>query len=123
MWQRKQTVFLLLSAIVAVVTLSVYFYSWVMFGLLLLAASVNIYTIFLFLRRPLQARLCVISMCCYVFWYVALIVYSKQVSPDASQFHLPWSSVLPMVSAILTVMARKGILADEKMVRAADRLR
>lgn len=123
MWQRKQTVFLLLSAIVAVVALSVYFYSWVMFGLLLLAASVNIYTIFLFLRRPLQARLCVISMCCYVFWYVALIVYSKQVSPDASQFHLPWSSVLPMVSAILTVMARKGILADEKMVRAADRLR
>jgi hypothetical protein len=123
MWQRKQTVFLLLSAIVAVVALSVYFYSWVMFGLLLLAASVNIYTIFLFLRRPLQARLCVISMCCYVFWYVALIVYSKQVSPDASQFHLPWSSVLPMVSAILTAMARKGILADEKMVRAADRLR
>ncbi len=123
MWQRKQTVFLLLSAIVAVVALSVYFYSWVMFGLLLLAASVNIYTIFLFLRRPLQARLCVISMCCYVFWYVALIVYSKQVSPDASQFHLPWSSVLPIVSAILTAMARKGILADEKMVRAADRLR
>jgi hypothetical protein len=30
---------------------------------------------------------------------------------------------LPMVNAILIFLARKGILDDEKLVRAADRIR
>ena len=122
MWQRKQTVFLLLAVILGVVTLSTRFYSWAMFIILLLASSIDLLTIFIYKQRMRQAALLLGSLCVYIAWYVALIVYSKQTAPDAA-FHLSWETVLPMVAAILTLMARKAIIADEKLVRAADRIR
>jgi 4-hydroxybenzoate polyprenyltransferase len=123
MWQRKQTLFLLLAVILCVVTLSSHFYSWVQFLVLLFAAALNTLTIFLFKKRPQQAMLCSVSLFVYVIWYVALIVFSKQTAPDASDFHLPWSAVWPVVCMILVVMARSAIMADEKLVRDSDRLR
>ena len=123
MIQRKQSVFLLLSVILGVLTLSVQFYSWVMFVVLLLAASLNLYTIFLYKKRMRQASLCLVSILVYFVWYITLVVYSRQVFSDASDFHLVWSDVLPAVCIILNFMARKAIIADEKLVRAADRIR
>ncbi len=123
MWQRKQTVFLLLAVILAVVTLSSHFYSWILFAILVCAASVNTLTIFLFHNRPLQSKLCTVSLIVYILWYIALIVYSKQIAPDAAQFEMHWTAAIPLCCAILTVIARKGIMADEKLVRDADRLR
>jgi hypothetical protein len=47
-------------------------------------------------------------------WYILLAVYQSYVTTiDA----------LPLVDAILIFLARKGILDDEKLVRAADRIR
>ncbi len=123
MWQRKQTLFLLLAVILAVVTLSSHFYSWILFGILILAASLNTLTIFLYRQRPLQIKLCITAVFFYLLWYIALIVFSKQTAPDAAQFQLPWGAALPACCIILTVFARKGIAADEKLVRDADRLR
>ena len=123
MIQRKQSVFLLLSVILGVLTLSVQFYSWVMFVVLLLAASLNLYTIFLYKKRMRQASLCLVSILVYIVWYITLVVYSRQVVSDASDFHLVWSDVVPAVCIILNFMARKAIIADEKLVRAADRIR
>lgn len=123
MWQRKQTLFLLLAVVLGVVTLSVRFYSWLSFVLLLFASALDLYTIFIYKHRMRQAACCLVSVFACLAWYIALIVYSKQTAPDASQFQLVWSDVLPMVCAILTFMARKAIIADEKLVRAADRIR
>jgi peptidoglycan/LPS O-acetylase OafA/YrhL len=123
MWQRKQTLFLLLAVIIGVMTLSSHFYSWAQFFILCLASSLNTLTIFLFKKRPLQAMLCTVSLFVYIIWYVALIVFSKQTEPDAINFQLPWSAVCPLVCMILVVMARKAIMADEKLVRDSDRLR
>ena len=92
------------------------------FVILLLASSIDLLTIFIYKQRMRQAALCLVSLFVYIAWYVALIVYSKQTAPDAA-FHLSWETVLPMVAAILTLMARKAIIADEKLVRAADRIR
>ena len=47
-------------------------------------------------------------------WYILLAVY---------QGDLMTIDALPMVNAMLIFMARRGILADEKLVRAADRIR
>ena len=58
-----------------------------------------------------------------VLWYIAMIVVSKQLAPDAMNFHLEIASSFPAVVAILQFLARKGIIADEKLVRAADRIR
>jgi hypothetical protein len=114
MIQRKQSVFLLLSVILGVLTLSVQFYSWVMFVVLLLAASLNLYTIFLYKKRLVQARFCLFGIVLVFVWYILLAVYQSYVTTiDA----------LPLVDAILIFLARKGILDDEKLVRAADRIR
>jgi hypothetical protein len=150
MIQRKQTVFLLLAVILYLVTLSMpvacvvsqglttgrvycmlwldqagaaHFQCWPLFAILLLSAAVACYTIFIYKNRLRQALLCLVSMMLSLLWYVALIVVSKTLAPDAAEFQLAWPAVLPAVSVILTFMARKGILADEKLVRAADRLR
>jgi hypothetical protein len=58
-----------------------------------------------------------------VLWFLSMIVVSKQLAPDAMNFHLEMASSFPAVVAILLFMARKGILADERLVRAADRIR
>lgn len=123
MWQRKQTLYLLLTVILALVTLGNHFFSWGQHIVLILAAACNLLTIFLYRNRRLQATLCTISLFVYLGWYLALIVYSKQVAPDANQLQLPWSVALPLISMILIVMARKAIMADEKLVRDSDRLR
>ena len=151
MIQRKQTLFLLLATILGVVAMSfpaanvgddgviiarIYtlFYTdingvahfdvvWPLFLLLLAASSVCCLAIMMYKKRLLQAMLCIVSIMFFVAWYIALAVYSKLLAPEAMNFHLEWAAVLPAVSAILCFMARKGILADERLVRAADRLR
>ena len=150
MIQRKQTLFLLLAVILGVITMStpiatvgdegltlqrVYcimamdaqggasFQVWPLFLLLLLASSISVIDIFLFRQRMVQAKICMVSVILFMAFYVGLAVFSKLLAPDALNFHPTLSAALPAVSAILCVMARKGIIADEKLVRAADRIR
>jgi hypothetical protein len=112
MIQRKQTIFLLLAAILAVVCLVVRL-QWIdiVQGL---SAVLSVYTIFIYKRRPLQAKLCLLGLFLIFVWYVLLAVY---------QGYVQTIDALPMVNAILIFLARKGILDDEKLVRAADRIR
>ena len=152
MIQRKQTIFLFLAAIFGILAMcmqlatvtfegtTVYriFSLWAieqggadhfvstpcpLFVILLLSSTLSVCTIFLYKRRPLQARLCMVNIFLVLLWYIAMVVVSKQLSPDAMNFHLQMASAFPTVMAILFFMARKGILADEKLVRAADRIR
>ncbi|MBQ7419786.1 MAG: DUF4293 domain-containing protein [Prevotella sp.] len=149
MIQRKQTVFLFLAAVfgllalcmqlatVSVEGLPVYriFSLWAkgpsgttfvpcpLFILMLLSTTLSVCTIFIYSRRLLQARLCMVNIFIMILWYVAMIAVSKQLAPDAMNFRLEITSAFPAVVAILNMMARKGVLADEKLVRAADRIR
>lgn len=150
MIQRKQSVFLLLAAVFGILAICMQlatvsfeglityriFSLWAigqngaasyepcpLFILMLLSTTLSVFTIFLYKRRPLQARLCMVNIFIMILWYIAMIVVSKQLSPDALNFRLEIASSFPAVVAILLFMARKGILADEKLVRAADRIR
>ena len=82
------------------------------------------YTIFLYRQRPLQARLSVLAAVLFVLWYPAVLLVNKLMMPSGLQFDVVniWGA-LPAVSAILCLMARKGIMDDERLVRAADRIR
>ena len=152
MIQRKQTIFLFLAAVFGILAMCmqlatvtsegaiVYriFSLWAieqdgashfvltpcpLFVLLLLSSTLSVCTIFLYKRRPLQAKLCMANIFIALLWYITLIVISKQLAPDAMNFHLQTASAFPAVMVILLFMARKGVLADEKLVRAADRIR
>ena len=123
MIQRKQSVFLLLAAILGVLII-VNYPMWHLFLLSLVASSLSIFTIFKFKRRLLQARLCVLSTVLFLLWYPAVLLVNKFMMPSGLQFDVlnVWGA-LPLISAILCILARKGIMDDERLVRAADRIR
>lgn len=151
MWQRKQTVFLFLAVVAAFVCLclpigyyepegmgvnAVLYNLWLkdadgvahlsvaaLFGVLLVTCAIGLYAIFKFKNRIFQARLCMFSILMLVGWYLLYGFYGYIAKPEGTTFHFDFSACLPLVSLIFYVMARKGIIADEKLVRAADRIR
>lgn len=150
MIQRKQSIFLLLAFIASVVCLclplgsiepqgmgvgftlynlcldkgSAVDYSVCgLFGILLLSSLLSLSTIFLFRNRKFQASLCLCNEFLLVAWYIVLgVVTRNTISPDAD-FHIAFAACLPAVAIVLNVMARAGVIHDEKLVRAADRIR
>ena len=146
MIQRKQTLFLLAAFIMTVACLCLQvgtivgdmssvkvfnlwivsengqheFTPWYLFALLMLSSLVSLTTIFLYTKRKLQAQFCLIDMLLLILWYVMLAVLPQT---TGGSIELEWPAVLPAASIIACFLARKGILADEKLVRSLDRIR
>lgn len=155
MIQRIQTVYLFLAAICCVACLSMpigryvddgrlmanLYNLWIvqadtaehsfgvapLFVILLLAAAIVVYTIFMYSNRKLQMHLCSFSSLLIVGWYIvyAVIAAVWGGGMDISQmsFHPGVGGALPAVALILNFMAKRAINADERLVRAADRIR
>ena len=123
MIQRKQTVFLLLAAILGVVVI-VNYPMWPLFVLMWVASSLSVFTIFKYKQRPLQARLSTLATVLFTLWYPAVVLVNKFMMSSGLQYDFVnvWGA-LPAVCAILCILARKGIMDDERLVRAADRIR
>lgn len=104
-------------------------HSTVYLGILLsLAAVVPLVTIFLYRRRMLQIRLCVVEMVLLVgsavmegiYYYLGCRVVSDL------PFHTQGVGVaiaLPVVSLLFAWLAVRAIFRDELLVRGADRIR
>ena len=148
MIQRKQTLFLIIAVILTIVCMSTQvaalyndsgiefarlynlwltdgqgnnsFLSVPLFICLLISSVTSIITIFLYMKRKLQATLCLVNIIVLVAWYIFLAVLPQQ---TGGTMNLRLSAALPACSIILLFMARKGILADEKLVRSLDRIR
>ena len=116
MIQRKQTLFLLVAAILGLV----FWLSWTLFVIQALASALSLYTIFIYKKRPRQATLCLVAILLHFVWYILMAVLIQQGKADEQ---LPIVACFPLLSAILCFMARKAILADERLVKAADRIR
>lgn len=97
-----------------------------LFLLLGVAAVLSLVTIFMYKNRKLQMNLCSITMLFTFLWYVdyALMVNDVVSIPEIDGcIGFKFAACLPLVSMILVVLAKKGINDDEKLVRAADRIR
>lgn len=97
-----------------------------LFLLAALAAVVSLANIFLYKNRPLQMKLCVAIMLLCVVWYAYYaLLYAGVVTLEAvsGALKVKFAASLPAVGFILAAMARKGVKDDEKLVRAADRIR
>lgn len=125
MIQRVQTLYLIGAALISVICLFIQMCIWPMALVLGLSLLINIYTIFLYNNRKLQAKFCLFSILLLVCWYILYVVcWNIFSSDDVKEYlHPLWSAVLPFVSMILSFLARKAIIADENLVRAADRIR
>lgn len=96
-----------------------------LFLLLAVSAVISLATVFLYKNRKLQMNLCSIASLFTGLWYVdyLLMVFSIIPIPEVEATNFQFASCLPLVALILVLMARKGVSDDEKLVRAADRIR
>ncbi len=151
MIQRIQTVYLLLAAVVMAVCLmnpigtwqpdalegntdlfnlcvvapdgARSFTTWPLFAVLLVACTLSVVNIFLFKNRKLQMKVCNVGVILCVLWMIALVVIAYLNEPEGFKFYPSFYIALPVVAVILLFMARARIHHDEKLVRAADRIR
>lgn len=89
--------------------------------------ALSIISIFLYRRRITQlrlSRLAVILECALLALLFWIIEQSKELFPDDNfEEYYKVGLFLPIVGIILLYMAGRKILADERLVRSADRLR
>lgn len=150
MIQRKQTVFLFLALLATIACLCLpvgsfepqgmgtenqlmnlwinetnggrNFSVWALFAILLVTCPINTFAIFDYHNRKRQARFCMFSMLMIIGWYIVYGVFSQVLMPGFT-FHVGFAAYLPLIAFILLWLARHSILADEALVRAADRIR
>ena len=97
-----------------------------LFVLLSVTAILSLVTIFLYKNRKVQMSICKNAMLLNVLWLIdyVLILFGIIPIPEIEgKVSIEFAACLPIVSIILLAMAYKGINDDEKLVKAADRIR
>ena len=149
MIQRKQTLYLLASIILTAVCLSlplgeiepkgiaepmvayslfikgstVDFLTWPLFAIMIVLYPISITTIAMFKKRILQAKLCIWAVAVIFVWYAYFLYLCFIRFVDMGTFHAGLATYIPLLTIICYLLARKGIMDDEKLVRSADRIR
>ena len=127
MWQRVQTLYLLLATgLVAALLFSnkagdiPYMEYWPYAILLIIIAFLQVMALTTWKHRVFQMRtasLAAIILLGLQIWLVVDFIRSH----NTPIFHI--TAVFPVVATILDFLAARSILADELLVRSADRLR
>lgn len=99
--------------------------TWGLWGILLLDTVVAACTIFLYKNRMLQVRTTVFNTLLMAGYYLACVAFVFMLKGDLEgvSFTPGWALCFPAIAIILHYLAFRGIMSDEVMVRAADRLR
>lgn len=132
MWQRIQTIYLAIAALLSGGSLAPLPYN--ASGTLLLemndyialivpcilVAAAALGAIFMFKNRNLQLNLCRLILVLLVV-IVGLAAYFAYAATGADMPQI--GSVFPVVAFITTLLAMRGIKADERLIRSMDRLR
>ncbi len=104
-------------------------HSAVYMGIVFLAALLlPVVNIFLYRRRLLQIRLCVVEMVLLLGCLIMELAYyflAHRAFPDAELQSSGMNAILflPLVSVVLCFLAAKGIFRDEMLVRSTERIR
>lgn len=119
MWQRIQTLYLLIASGLLV---AMYFRHFaVAFTVLFsIALACQLLALVLLKSRVLQMRLAMLAALLLTGLQVWMAVAYLNAEPRPS---LVFQEIFPIIAAILDVLAARGILHDELLVRSASRLR
>ena len=127
MWQRVQTLYLFLATALIAALFFCHkagdvFYTdyWPYMVLLIVTAFLQVMATTTWKHRIFQMRTAVLSAIILIA-FQGWLVYDFIASGNAPAFKI--TAVFPVVAAILDFLAARSILADEMMVRNADRLR
>jgi hypothetical protein len=92
--------------------------------LLVIMPILNLIAIFLFKKRILQMRICIFNILLMLGSLALIWYYSYQAENTLFvDTFFSYPVVFPLVAAILTFLAFRGIRKDEILVRSADRIR
>ena len=93
---------------------------------LVVCVALALVTIFKYKNRKAQMSLCSITMLFSLLWYIDYVLIYLGMIPVAEvegAMEVKFAACLPFISIILVALAKMGIHDDEKLVKAADRIR
>ena len=85
-----------------------------------------VFTIFMFNNRKRQSLFCLMVAAANLLLIAVMLgVLSTQVplSDALNRFSIGFGAFMPLLATVFALLARKGVQADERLVRSADRLR
>lgn len=101
-----------------------FYFTWGIFGILLLSAIVAFVAIFLYRNRVLQIRVSIFNSVLLLGYYAAFLTFMFVLKKDLNaSFLISWALCLPLIAIVLNVLAIRAIGRDEVIVKATDRLR
>lgn len=92
-------------------------------ALLVVTAILEFTAIFLYKNRKRQARFSTIAIALIFVWLLLFMYYKYFDLTAIGQLRQSITAYLPFLAAVFDFLALKGIRADERLVRAADRIR
>jgi peptidoglycan/LPS O-acetylase OafA/YrhL len=136
MIQRIQSIWLLLAAICVFLTYQLPFYigtnakglaeyglngreNFLLMLMTFLTGVLALFIIFLYKKRVLQLRLCVLGI---LLEAVLIFLYYREVQTFTTGTYALWA-ILHTVVVLCFVLAAKGINKDEKIIKESNRLR
>jgi len=97
---------------------------WFLLGFIIVVLLISFITIFLYHRRILQIRLCILTIVMLVglqgVMYYVVYAYGKNLNSNPI-YSLVF--IFPLIAAILNFLALRAIARDEALIRSLDRLR
>jgi len=119
MWQRIQTLYLLIaSALLGLMYFDPFKDAFIV--LFSVALAIQLLALVTYKLRALQLRLTTLAALILIGLQIWMVVDYLTAEPKP-ELHV--SQVFPIIAAILDALAVRGILADEFLVRSANRLR
>ena len=99
-------------------------YYWALFILNIFTIGLPLVTIFLFQKRFLQIRLCIVEIILLVGTLVLMWFHISQFAGKMNADILyKFSFILPVICIIIANLAMRGIFKDIKLLKSLDRIR
>lgn len=121
MIQRIQSIYLLVAVVLSVISIFLFWGLWIPVALLAISSLISGYAIFAYGNRMFQAKLCMFNILLLIGWLIVYFVLMHVSEEGLSS--VGFSALLPCLSIVFNFLARRAIIADERLVRAADRIR
>jgi hypothetical protein len=98
--------------------------AWPIAGLLILISALSLITIFLFKNRKVQLLLAMAVILAATGLIIALAYYAISLMHAFRLTIIPgFKMAIPVLNLIFSVLAYRGILKDDRLVKSYDRLR
>lgn len=94
-------------------------------SLTLLTSLISFVCIFLYNRRLIQIRICILNTILLIILMAVMFLYYIITRDNLNLLHPNFeiSAIFPMISVVLTILAYRAIRHDDMLVNSFDRLR